>query len=170
MPVSPTGKLARLLDGVRTELSESAAFQALVGAADAAEALGSIYVRTATGVTGSFALIMAPNGMTQVAPKDGDDAYQIGGTVEVRIVGELSASGATDEDEYFTALNAVGAILDELSEGCASAASGTAARDVDWGAWSMGDVRLEGRENKRQTGAGAKSKPWACVLTGEWSR
>jgi len=116
MPVTPTGPEAAPLAGLETMISESATFQAWVGAASATLAKASIHwVEEDEGnLTRPYALIdFADSNVDTISGVGLNNTYTTGGAFFVMFEWDVTA-GLDWRDAFITFLNTMGAIGNEM--------------------------------------------------------
>lgn len=114
--VAPTGIVSKAQGNMRTLLSESAAFQTWVGAANATEALDSIYLIEGPAVSASRPLaVIGPGDKFSMDAIAGGviSEYWHSGVVQIWFEDDV-ADALNEPDAWFTFTNTMGAILADL--------------------------------------------------------
>ncbi len=112
MPVSPVADIALMLSNLETMVSESAVFQAAVGAGDAAAALPFIYWPMATPPVPPFAWLQLEAGRTSVREHTGGAGFWRQTTI--KLVLELPVNQAVQKDREIEFWNFAGGVIGDL--------------------------------------------------------
>lgn len=118
MPVTPTGILSLPLANLRTALSNVASFQAWVGAANAAEALGSIGLVERDDLARPF-VVIDDGDEWSAAMIDAGASFMDEGDVVLFFEDDVAAEHqGSESDAQLAFTNAVGEILEDLIAYC----------------------------------------------------
>ena len=161
MPVTPAGTLSEPFAQLRTVISQSAAFQARVGAANAAEALP--YIHVYLGSDDRFTSVPKPAvvltyreaGYTQIAS---GPTFMGGGTIWMVFLDD--AKEDTEEDSFLDFCNFVGGVIDNLAE------TGGVDSFINHGELPMVEAPNRTAPNERQEDS---NDYWRCIYAFNWT-
>jgi len=116
MAVTPSGILSEPLGYLRDTIAASTAFQAWVGAADAAEAKESIYPVAARVASMPYCVIDWAENWARIADAGGTRNHFAGGGDLVMTFQAAIADGLGEADAAWTFMNNVGAVISDMEK------------------------------------------------------